>query len=80
MGLRRVRRLASHLCPRPAAALSSRAHVSVPEGSSPRPPSRLSGLLAQNDDGTIMDHELEELERLELEAAARKDYRHATLL
>ena len=80
MGLRRVRRLASHLCPRPAAALSSRAHVSVPEGSSPRPPSRLSHLLAQHDDGTIMDHELEELERLELEAAARKDYRHATLL
>ena len=80
MGAHRVKRMASHLCPHSAAALSSRAHVSVPPGSSPRPPSHLDHLLEQNDDGSLKSHELEELERLELEAAAHKDYHHAALL
>lgn len=78
---RRIRRLVAQL-PREAAASSgSPAHVSVPAGSSPRPPVRhLPRLLRQRDDGSVEAEDLEQLRRLELAAAARRDYNEAMLL
>ena len=41
---------------------------------------RLPRLLRQHDDGSVLSDDLKELEQLEVQAAARKDYRQAMLL
>jgi hypothetical protein len=68
-----------------ASSWFSPSHVSdrgdgQPKPGSPRPPSRLPRKLRQHDDGSVLAEDLVELERLEFEAAARRDYRQATLL
>lgn len=92
----RLQKLALQLCPcSPLSAVAtvavaattatttwmlSQSHVSIPAGSSPRPRSCLPRLLQQDDDGIVVAEDFAELERLELSAAAVRDYHQAALM